>query len=119
MGKEPSKHILQDFASVRKDFEAWGGGILFLIPSDKTGKDFDTTAFKEVPQQTAWGIDNDRTLLQATAGALQTDFRDNFPLTVYLSSNGGILYASTGYHIGTGEAVLKTIQQEKESYKSM
>ncbi|GHT04289.1 transglutaminase [Bacteroidia bacterium] len=119
MGKEPSKHILQDLASVRKAFEAWGGGVLFLIPSDKTGKDLDATAFKEIPQQTAWGIDNDRTLLRATAGALQTDFRDNFPLTVYLSSNGGILYASTGYHIGTGEDILKTIQQEKESYKSM
>jgi hypothetical protein len=41
------------------------------------------------------------------------DFRENFPLTVYLSRNGGILYSSTGYRIGTGEDVLKIIKMEQ------
>jgi transglutaminase-like putative cysteine protease len=114
-GKEPSKHILQDLPVVREALEEWGGGILLMTPGDKINRSFDAGVFKGLPQQTVWGIDNERTLLQATAGALQIDFKDNFPLTVYLSSNGGILYSSLGYHIGTGEDIVKTIRQEKVS----
>jgi hypothetical protein len=37
---------------------------------------------------------------------------DNFPLTLYISDNGGVLYTSTGYKIGTGEDILKIIKKE-------
>ena len=116
LGKEPSKHILQDLSVVQKALEAWGGGILFLIPGDKN-TDFRTSDFKNLPQQTTWGNDPERGLLKAVGSALQLDFQDNFPLTVYLSRNGGILYSSAGYGIGTGEAIFKTIKQEEESFK--
>ncbi|MDR0834833.1 MAG: transglutaminase domain-containing protein [Candidatus Symbiothrix sp.] len=112
-GKEPSKHILQDLPAVRTQLEAWNGGVLMLIPSDKASTAFDATAFQGMPKQTTWGVDTNRALLNAVAGALQIDFQDGFPLTVYLSRNGGILYSTTGYHIGTGESVWKIIQQEK------
>ena len=61
--------------------------------------------------------DNNRVLLNAVAGALQIDFSNNFPLTVYLSTNGGILYSSQGYRIGIGENILKTIEEEKATKK--
>ncbi|GHT14683.1 transglutaminase [Bacteroidia bacterium] len=112
LGKEPSKHILQDLSAVQRDFEAWGGGVLFMIPSDKDVP-FDPSAFKGLPQQTAWSVDAERTLLRAATDALQTDFQDNFPLAIYLSRNGGILHSTEGYRIGTGEAVLKVIRQER------
>ncbi|GHT04252.1 transglutaminase [Bacteroidia bacterium] len=111
--KEPSKHILQDLPAVRTQLETWNGGVLMLIPSDKKSTAFDANAFQGMPKQTTWGVDNNRALLNAVAGALQINFQDGFPLTVYLSRNGGILYSSTGYHIGTGESVWKIIQQEK------
>jgi hypothetical protein len=96
--------------------EEWGGGILLMIPSDKQTSAFDASVFKGLPKQTAWSVDTNRALLNATAGALQMEFGDNFPLTVYLSKAGGILYSSVGYTIGTGEDILKIIKQEKNSY---
>ncbi|GHT77694.1 transglutaminase [Bacteroidia bacterium] len=114
MGKEPSKHILQDLGAVQKALEAWDGGILFMIPGDKNSE-INLSVFTGLPQQTTWAVDNERTLLKVVANALQMEFRDNFPLTVYLSRNGGILYSSEGYRIGIGENVLKIIRQEEES----
>jgi hypothetical protein len=111
-GKEPSKHILQDLPAVQQALEEWGGGLLFLVPDDKISKAFDASVFKGLPKQTCWGTDKNRELLRAVIGALQLDLGDNFPLTVYLSNNGGILYASAGYRIGTGEDVLKIIKLE-------
>ncbi|MDR1983399.1 MAG: transglutaminase domain-containing protein [Prevotellaceae bacterium] len=112
MGKEPSKHVLQDFPAVKSALETWGGGVLLMTHDDKNHQTLDPATFKGLPQQTAWGKDAQRTLLQTVASVLQIDFQDNFPLTVYLSRNGGILYSSVGYKIGTGEDVWNVIQRE-------
>jgi hypothetical protein len=111
-GKEPSKHLLQDLPAQRQDLEAWGGGILLMIPADKQREAFNPAAFKNLPQQTEWATDYDRSLLKIIVNELQIDFHDNFPLTVYLSTNGDILYSSQGYKIGISEEVLKTIRLE-------
>jgi hypothetical protein len=111
--KEPTKHILQDLPAVQQAIEEWGGGILFAIPDDKMSKAFDASVFKGLPKQSLWMTDNERVLLNTVAGALQIDFSNNFPLTVYLSTNGGILYSSQGYRIGIGENIIKTIELEK------
>ncbi len=115
--KEPTKHILQDLPMVQKALEEWGGGVLFAIPDDKWSSAFDASVFKDLPGQAVWSVDNSRIFLNAVAGALQIDFTNNFPLTVYLSSNGGILFSSQGYRIGIGENILKTIEAEKATKK--
>jgi hypothetical protein len=93
--------------------DEWGGGVLLSIPEDKFFQAFDASAFRNLPYNTAWSTDNNRRLLKTVTGALQMDFQDNFPLTVYLSRNGGILYSSTGYRIATGEELLKIIRLEE------
>jgi hypothetical protein len=115
--KEPTKHILQDLPAVQQAIEDWNGGLLFAVPDDKLSKAFDVSVFKGLPKQSLWMTDNNRALLNAVAGALQIDFSNNFPLTVYLSTNGGILYSSQGYRIGIGENILKTIEEEKTTKK--
>ena len=111
-GKEPSKHILQDFPTVQTALDQWGGGVLFMVPDDKESSAFDISAFKGLPSHAALGSDRQRELLHSSINALQLDFKDNFPVTLYLSSNGGILFSSVGYRIGTGTDVLTTIQKE-------
>jgi hypothetical protein len=37
------------------------------------------------------------------------------PLTVYISTNGGILFSSFGYKIGIGEDLEKIIKLEEET----
>ena len=112
LGKEPSKHILQDLPAVKQALDEWGGGVLFLTSGDKTAPAALISSFKDLPQHTGWGVDVRRELLQAATGALQMDFGDNFPLTLYLSRNGGILYSAAGYRIGIGEEILKIIRME-------
>ena len=114
-GKEPSKHILQDLPKVKESLEEWKGGILLMTPEDKSSTGFDLSGFKGLPVQTSQGIDYNRELLNTTANTLQINFNDNFPLIVYLSNNGGVLYSSSGYRIGIGEDILKTIRLEQDS----
>lgn len=115
--KEPTKHILQDLPLVKQLIEEWGGGILFAVPDDKLSKAFNASVFKDLPKQSLWITDNNRELLKSVAGALQIDFSNNFPLTIYLSTSGGILYSSQGYRIGIGENIIKTIEEEKATKK--
>jgi transglutaminase-like putative cysteine protease len=114
LGKEPSKHLLQDLTAVRDALESWNGGIVLMTPGH-THTAPNISAY-HLPQKTTWGVDAG-TFLQTVTKAMQTTFHDNFPLTVYLSDNGEILYSTVGYGIGTGETVLKIIQQEKESFQ--
>ncbi|MDR2086130.1 MAG: transglutaminase domain-containing protein [Dysgonamonadaceae bacterium] len=111
MGKEPSKHILQDLPVVQQALNEWGGGVLFLIPEDKAANVSGISTFKGLPENTNWVIDNRRELLRTVTGTLQIDFNDNFPLILYLSRNGGILYSAAGYRIGAGEEILKIIRK--------
>jgi transglutaminase-like putative cysteine protease len=110
--KEPSKHILQDLPAVQKDLEEWNGGLLLVVPGDKVSKAFDISLFKGLPKQTQWSTDKTREFLNTVTGTLKIDLGDNFPLTLYISDNGGVLYTSTGYKIGTGEDILKIIKKE-------
>lgn len=115
--KEPTKHILQDLPAVQPYMEEWGGGILFAVPDDKVSKAFDASVFKGLPKQAVWMTDDSRSLLNNAASALQIEFSNNFPLVIYLSTNGGILYSSQGYRIGIGENLVKTIEEEKATKK--
>ncbi|MDR3245915.1 MAG: transglutaminase domain-containing protein [Prevotellaceae bacterium] len=112
--KEPTKHILQDLPDQRAELDTWNGGTLFLVPDDKLSSAFDHTAFKNLPKNTVWGVDSNRSLLKEAVSLLKLNFDDNFPLTLFLSNSGGILYYSLGYKIGTGENIVKTINSLKK-----
>ena len=112
--KEPSEHLLQDMRL--KAFDEWGGGVLFLVPENYDNPSFTLNNYRGLPLNSYWGADKGMLLTTVTA-SLQKNFKDNYPLVVYLSANGGILYVSEGYRIGTGEALLKTIWQEKAMYE--
>lgn len=111
--KEPTKHILQEMPEVTKELDQWGGGIVFIVPDDKVSSAFDASAFKGLPKNTTWATDKNRVILNTAVEALQLDFTNNFPLVLYLNTNGGIIYSNVGYTIGIGEKIIKTIKQEK------
>lgn len=113
--KEPTKHILQDLPAVSEALNAWGGGIVFIVPDDKQSAAFDANAFKGLPEKATWAIDKGRKILNEAASALQIDFSNNFPLVLYVNTNGGIIYSHQGYTIGIGENILKTIDLEKNT----
>jgi hypothetical protein len=87
--------------------------VLLLTPGDPTAAPAGMAAFKDLPRRTRRGLDPRRTLLQAVTGALQMELNDRFPLTLYLSRNGGILYSTAGYRIGVGDELLTIIRKEE------
>jgi hypothetical protein len=113
-GKEPSKHILQDFPSVQNEIQDWGGGVVFMVPDDKLSEAFKVAAFPGLPEQAVWATDTKRVLLNAITKVLNFEMVDNFPLTLYISDKGDILYDAVGYKIGTGKDILNVIELEKK-----
>ncbi|MCL2097812.1 MAG: transglutaminase-like domain-containing protein [Bacteroidales bacterium] len=109
--KEPSEHLLQDMRL--KAFNEWGGGVLFLVPEDRYNASFTLDTYKGLPLNSYSGA-NKGNILKTVTASLQRQFEDNYPLVVYLSANGGILYVSEGYKIGVGEALLKIIWLENK-----
>lgn len=114
LGKEPSVHVLQDLPKVSGDLEQWGGGVMMLSPNKKLSISSDFNASRNLPSQTVWMEDEGNALWENALEVLQIEEKDNFPLILYLNTNGGILYSSEGYKIGIGEDVLQTIAKEKQ-----
>jgi hypothetical protein len=117
--REPTRHILQELPHLASALEEWGGGILFMVPEDRMSASFRTEQYSGLPSQLAWATDSGRSLLGEVRSALQLEGGDNFPLALYLSVNGGILYSSEGYRLGIAESLLKTILREKEVSESI
>ncbi len=116
-GKEPTKHVLQDLPKQVTELNDWGGGVIFVIPEDKLSSTFDSSVFENLPDQTTWATDVNRDLLSSVTNTLQININDNFPLLLYVNSNGGILYSSLGYRIGLGESLIQTINTERATMK--
>ncbi|MDR2026218.1 MAG: transglutaminase-like domain-containing protein [Prevotellaceae bacterium] len=108
--KEPTKHILQDLPARSNELNEWNGGVLFLVPDDRLSSAFDSSVFKNLPKNTVWGIDSMRSLLNETVSTLKLDFNDNFPLMIFLTNSGGIVYHSSGYKTGISEDIVKTLK---------
>ncbi|MCL2562209.1 MAG: transglutaminase-like domain-containing protein [Rikenellaceae bacterium] len=115
--KEPTKHILQEMPRHREALEEWGGAVVFMVPDDKRSEAFDARLFGGLPAQTVWATDEGRELLDQTAAAIRTTFRNNFPLVAYLTSNGGVIYSSEGYRLGIVEDVVRTIRLEEQTMR--
>lgn len=114
--KEPTKHILQDLPAVCEELNGWGGGVIFMVPDDKKSLAFDSSSFKGLPANTVWATDRGRSILNAATSALQIDFTNNFPLVLYINTNGGVIFSHQGYTIGVGENLVKTIKLEQQTF---
>ncbi len=102
--KEPSRHILSDLPRLRKDFDKWGGYLLFLTDPSLKWDGFSKEELKNMPANILWGTDKD-SLSDIVIPSVSTDKR--LPLVIMADKNGNILYASSGYRIGIGEEILR------------
>ncbi len=107
--REPTKHTMLDFQQLKESFEKWGGNIVFLLGPDKNAKAFSSTTFPGLPQQTLYGIDNNK-LLQQAEKSLNTKFNSDYPVFLLIDSSGNILDYSSGYKIGRGEQIVKMLK---------
>ncbi len=108
--REPTRHVMVDIPLLRESFEKWNGGMAFLVPTDKMTPAFNSASYPNLPNQSIFGKDDNRTLLNSILKATKTNFENNFPLITLITPSGEIIFLSEGYRIGIGENLIKTIQ---------
>ncbi len=108
--KEPSRHVMNDLALLKQEFDYWGGNILIVVPQTNL-----TSAYKPLreglPIKTAFAIDYNNETLNYIMSNIPLEAE--YPVTLLLNKHGELLFHSAGYRIGIGEMILKNIQIDK------
>lgn len=105
--REPTKHLLKDIATLKADFEKWGGSIIFAVPSDKLAPDFKFASWG-LPNQSILIEDIDNQWFNNIITTTDQYFRDNYPVVFLINPDGNIIFKSEGYNIGTGNLILQS-----------
>lgn len=111
---EPTKHIMVDIPLFKKEFEQWGGGVLFLVPEDKQRGDISELNYRNLPNQSIFALDRRNKILKQVLKTTNKDIGDNLPILLLITKEGEIVFLSDGYRIGSGENLIKTIYQLEE-----
>lgn len=106
--KEPSKHLVKELQSLRKEYEAWGGMIYLVAPP--------------AAQPTSWKLPNTDCIMMEPSQkdsfetrileALKLDLKNDYPLVALVNNKGEIIFHSHGYSIGLAEQILKASQRK-------
>ncbi len=101
--QEPTKHIFNDLPQLKTELDSWGGNFLFLSDS---GNPLHATG---LPDNSVFGVDKGLSALQNHVRfKLPTPL--NLPFAIVTDKEGNIIYISSGYKIGIGEQILKSLR---------
>lgn len=106
---EPVRHLMADLPLVKSDLELWGGGIVFCFA--KAPKQTPKELYENLPKQSLFAFDYEKNLQNQIVKSSGISFSNNYPILCFVSKDGKIYFLSTGYRIGSGESLLKTIHQ--------
>lgn len=109
-GKEPTRHLMEEFAPVKEKYEKWGGEIA-VIKADQIKRSAINKEFlKNIPKNYHVYDDHLNILLNQFKNELKIEGKVVLPLVIVLDKQGNIYIASRGYKIGIHEQILKLIQ---------
>ncbi len=112
--KEPSKHIMNDLAPYREILDKTDTKFVF-ISSEEKSSGLAILKTYVLPENYISGIDVKDNVLKSAMKEYGETVKEKLPLVLYLDSSGNVYYFSSGYRIGVGEQLLRTIRQaEKE-----
>lgn len=112
-GKEPSRHVMIDIATVRDIFERWGGNIIFILDYAKYNSSEILSNFKGLPSQSKYVSDKENKILKQIEKQKGHELAGNLPVIVVSDQQGNLVYFSEGYKIGVGEQIAKEITRLK------
>ena len=101
--REPTKHALGDFQSLKREFERLDVNILFLLNEDRITASFNPKSY-DLPEKHCFAIDKN--------GLLHTSkftTSSNLPVIMVANARGEVTYLSQGYRIGIGEQVVRAL----------
>lgn len=108
-GQEPTDHALRDVTAVAAELEAVGRPMLLLCRDEADWQRFEAGAWRNLPAQTQYGLDE--------GGAIEAALRENLdlgsaqlPIWIVADTFNRVVWFSRGYTIGLGEQLLKVLQ---------
>jgi transglutaminase-like putative cysteine protease len=107
--REPSKHLINELVELKADFDVWSGNILWLVPKDKYSEEFTIEKYSNLPENSFFMVDSTDILGEIDFES-NLDLGRSYPIVIISDHEGNIVYKSTGYKIGNGEQILKTIK---------
>ena len=99
-GSEPTTHAMQDISILKKEFEKWGGEIVFFFKNEEDLNNFKLKKFNELPQNVELKI----------SSGMVFDTINNLPCFQILNSENEIVFEKYGYQIGLGEQLLNILK---------
>lgn len=103
---EPSAHALNDISRVAAEMETDGKKIMLLFDNREKADRFNRSAFKNMPSNAVFGIDNDGAVRKEIMESLHLEAPGD-PIFVVADTFNRIVWVSTGYTIGLGEQLLR------------
>lgn len=109
---EPSSHALNDISALKDEFENWGGKIMVLFENEDAAQRFDAGAFRNLPSNLVFGIDNSGINQSELIESLNLD-GTQMPLFVIADTFNRVVFLNEGYTIGLGNQILDTLSRIK------
>jgi len=109
--KEPTKHVINDLASIKDRLEKWNGNIIIGLSNDKITKAFNPSNYKALlPSKTIFAYDYNNKLINDIAKIKNKPLSNSYPIILITDKNGNLMYYSEGYTIGIGEQLIKYLK---------
>ena len=110
--REPTRHLINDLAAFKNQFEQWNGTMAFLVPTSRMTKDFSAEKLaKQLPANAIIMEDKNNEWMRAMLKDTDQYFRDNYPLVFIVNKDGNLIFKTEGYRIGTGELIYKSLER--------
>ena len=106
-GSEPTTHAMQDISAFTSEFEKSGANMLFLFNSGKTYENFKLKNFNKLPKSVVFDI-QPKAKTNQIINNLNIKEAD-FPVFILAKPNKEAVFVSSGYTIGLGDQLLKTL----------
>ncbi|MUP39108.1 transglutaminase domain-containing protein [Labilibaculum euxinus] len=110
-GKEPTRHLMEEFKDIRKRYQEWNGNIVVLQAEEISDENLTDAFFANMPSNYKLYKDKNNELIIQAKKELRITGKVEKPLLLVLHSNGDIQFASRGYKIGIHEHLLKILEK--------
>ncbi|MDD2571206.1 MAG: transglutaminase-like domain-containing protein [Bacteroidales bacterium] len=108
--KEPTKHVIQDLALLKKELDQLSCSFIFLIPEDRLPSGFTAASWTQIPEQSHLVSIPGLTSLKEIESITNRSLSDHLPVVIIKNEAGEIIYLSSGYKIGIAEELIKAIR---------
>ncbi|MPQ46791.1 transglutaminase domain-containing protein [Marinifilum sp. N1E240] len=110
-GKEPTRHLMEEFKDAKPKYENWDGHIGVLQAEGIQAEAMSESFFKNMPENYSVYKDSKDSLLSAVKAELGISGKIQKPLLLALNQKGEIIFTSNGYKIGVHEHLLKRLNK--------